>query len=130
MPENLENIFELIGSLETYRIELNGNFYVRSSSSDGDLGWWEDGNQGIWEYEIEDEELLSMLEEKYESLFLRDMKRSLLNMMKSKSGLHAEVAKDILNLGMTLRQNQLNGSDGRSGNEVLSEYLKKELKNI
>lgn len=33
------------------------------------------------------------------------------------------VFSDIMNLGMTLRQNQLNGSDGRSGNEVLEEYL-------
>ena len=30
--------------------------------------------------------------------------------------------KDVLNLGMGLRQNQLNGSDTRSGNEILDIY--------
>jgi predicted protein tyrosine phosphatase len=35
-----------------------------------------------------------------------------------------QIAHDVMNLGMTLRQNQLNGTDGRSGNEVLDEYLK------
>ena len=30
---------------------------------------------------------------------------------------------DIMNLGMNLRQNQLNGSDTRSGVEVLTEWL-------
>tara|TARA_R110000796_G_scaffold88056_1_gene189551 strand:- start:451 stop:684 length:234 start_codon:yes stop_codon:yes gene_type:complete len=34
-----------------------------------------------------------------------------------------KIASDIMNLGMELRQNQLNGSDGRSGNEVMKDYF-------
>ena len=34
-----------------------------------------------------------------------------------------KIASDIINLGMELRQNQLNGSDGRSGNEVMKDYF-------
>ena len=35
---------------------------------------------------------------------------------------------EVLNLGMSLRQAQLNGSDDRSGNEVLLEWLSNNLK--
>ena len=38
-----------------------------------------------------------------------------------------DLALDIMNLGMELRQNQLNGSDTRSGNEILAEFLKDKL---
>ena len=34
-----------------------------------------------------------------------------------------KIASDIMNLGMELRQNQLNGYDGRSGNEVMKDYF-------
>lgn len=34
-----------------------------------------------------------------------------------------KIASDIMNLGMELRQNQLNGSDDRSGNEVMKDYF-------
>lgn len=34
-----------------------------------------------------------------------------------------QIALDVMNLGLTLRQNQLNGTDGRSGNDVIKEYL-------
>jgi predicted protein tyrosine phosphatase len=34
-----------------------------------------------------------------------------------------EIAREVMNLGMMHRQNQLNGTDGRSGNEVLEDYL-------
>lgn len=36
-----------------------------------------------------------------------------------------KIASDIMNLGMELRQNQLNGYDGRSGNEVMKDYFDK-----
>lgn len=36
-----------------------------------------------------------------------------------------ELANDIMNLGMTLRQNQLSGHSDKSGNEVLKEFLDK-----
>lgn len=36
-----------------------------------------------------------------------------------------KIANEIMNLGMELRQNQLNGSDTRSGNQVLKEYFDK-----
>lgn len=36
-----------------------------------------------------------------------------------------KIADDIMNLGMELRQNQLNGYDTRSGNEVMKEYFDK-----
>ncbi len=36
-----------------------------------------------------------------------------------------KIASDIMNLGMELRQNQLNGYDVRSGNEVMKEYFDK-----
>jgi len=34
-----------------------------------------------------------------------------------------KIASDIMNLGLELRQNQLNGNDRRSGNEVMKEYF-------
>ena len=34
-----------------------------------------------------------------------------------------EIANDVINLGMILRQNQLSGCEHRSGNEVLQEYF-------
>lgn len=34
-----------------------------------------------------------------------------------------KIAFDVMNLGMTLRQNQLNGSINKSGNEVLKDYM-------
>lgn len=34
-----------------------------------------------------------------------------------------QIAHDVMNLGMTLRQNQLNGTDGRCGDNVLDDYL-------
>ena len=34
-----------------------------------------------------------------------------------------KIALDIMNLGMSLRQNQLNGWTDKSGNEVLKEYM-------
>lgn len=36
--------------------------------------------------------------------------------------------EDVMNIGMNLRQNQLNGSSSRSGREVLNEFIKKSLK--
>lgn len=35
---------------------------------------------------------------------------------------------DVMNLGMTLRQNQLNGQCSKSGREVLNEFIEKNLK--
>ena len=35
------------------------------------------------------------------------------------------IANDIMDLGLELRQNQLNGLDGRSGKEVLTDYFNK-----
>lgn len=37
------------------------------------------------------------------------------------------ICHEVLNMGMSLRQNQLAGYDGRSGNELLEEYLNKTL---
>jgi len=34
-----------------------------------------------------------------------------------------QIALDVMNLGMSLRQDQLNGLIDKSGNEVVSEYL-------
>lgn len=34
-----------------------------------------------------------------------------------------EICHEVLNMGMTLRQNQLAGYDGKSGKELLDEYL-------
>ena len=36
---------------------------------------------------------------------------------------------DVMNLGMTLRQDQLSGHGNRSGNEVLAEWIEKNLWN-
>jgi len=38
-----------------------------------------------------------------------------------------EICHKVLNMGMTLRQNQLAGYDGKSGNELLEEYFKENL---
>jgi len=38
-----------------------------------------------------------------------------------------ELLLEVMNLGMTLRQNQLNGQCGKSGREVLEEFIKKVL---
>lgn len=35
---------------------------------------------------------------------------------------------DVMNIGMTLRQNQLNGISGKSGREVLNEFIQRNLK--
>lgn len=35
------------------------------------------------------------------------------------------ICNDVMNLGMSLRQSQLNATDGRSGKEVLNDYLEK-----
>ena len=37
------------------------------------------------------------------------------------------ICHEVLSMGMTLRQNQLAGYSGRSGNELLEEYLNKTL---
>ena len=34
-----------------------------------------------------------------------------------------KITLDVMNLGMSLRQDQLNGWTGKSGNEVLKEYM-------
>lgn len=39
-----------------------------------------------------------------------------------------DMLNDVMNLGMTLRENQLNGSDNRSGLEVLQSYIDRNLK--
>lgn len=36
-----------------------------------------------------------------------------------------QIGLDVINLGMSLRQNQLNGWTDKSGNEVLSDYLER-----
>ena len=36
--------------------------------------------------------------------------------------------EDVMNIGMNLRQNQLNGSSSRSGREVLNEFIQRNLK--
>lgn len=38
-----------------------------------------------------------------------------------------EICHKVLNMGMILRQNQLAGYDGKSGNELLEEYFKENL---
>lgn len=39
-----------------------------------------------------------------------------------------ELLKQVMNLGMGVRQNQLNGSETRSGNTILSEFIENNLK--
>lgn len=40
-----------------------------------------------------------------------------------------KLLEEVMNLGMSLRQQQLNGSEDRSGKEVLSDFVKSRLTN-
>ncbi len=128
MSETLENNLELLGAQECYRMEFDGYDYVREETSEGDIDWYNDGDHGVLENRIKDVELCSALEAKFESIILTKKKLEILTLLSHEK--FSDIAIDIMNLGMTLRQNQLNGSDLRSGNDVLYNHLSDKIKKI
>lgn len=68
------------------------------------------GSTLIWDEEVEAIWLKECLQEKLYSV--KELKA---------------ICHEVLNMGMNLRQNQLAGYSGKSGNELLEEYLNKTL---
>ena len=117
-----------VGGSETYFMDHNGETYARCEDSDIGTIWYPDMWMGQSEYEIEGNLELE-LENKFEEIMIERNQKSLVKEIlrddKSK-----ELLKEILNLGMEIRQDQLNGSCDKSGNELLDEFIDEKLSKL
>lgn len=118
---------DFLGGSEAYSMSYKGDVYVRTEDTDCGVLWYYDGDQGIPDYVIEGD-LEFELEDAFNEKISKEEKLNLVKVLKSELG--KEILNDVMNLGMTLRQNQLNGYSSKSGNEVLKEYLDGKTKEI
>ena len=62
----MENSVEFVGAISVYKVEYKDSKYIRHEESGEGVFWWDYDNQGIWEYAIKDDELISHLEIEFE----------------------------------------------------------------
>lgn len=111
---------ELIGIAEVYYMIHTDGFDYNRVEEDGEVFWYVDGDRDP-EWAIKDD-LADDLEERFQILQHAEFDKEL--MKRCLTNEHTlELLKDVMNLGMGLRQDQLNGFSDKSGNELLGELI-------
>lgn len=126
----MENSIELIGAINVFEVMYEGFCYIRHEEFAEGVSWWDEENQGIWECVIEDDELILSLDREFERIKTNKEKLVIFEGMMNGDLLESKIIHDIMNLGMELRQDQLNGNTSKSGVEALKEYFELEIKKI
>ena len=118
--ETKEVELELIGIAEVYYMIHTDGFDYNRVEEDGEVFWYVDGDRDP-EWVIKDD-LANDLEERFQILQQAEFDKEL--MKRCLTNEHTlQLLKDVMNLGMGLRQDQLNGFSDKSGNELLAELI-------
>lgn len=114
---------QLIGSVVCYNM-LYGMFAYDRVEEDGEVTWFDEGERD-YEYRIDDEELENSLEQHFQNNIKLECDKNFMSRVLTDDRC-LTIFHDIMNLGMTLRQDQLNGTAISSGNQALELFIESE----